>query len=266
MTEPSVPIPLDQSLSVPGGQVFLRRWAYPHSSRPPLILLHDSLGSVEQWRDFPPALALATKRDVLAYDRLGFGKSSPRADRPTARFVQEEADGFFPILLAALRLPRFALFGHSVGGAMALLIAAAQPGACAAVITESAQAFVEPQTLASIRAARDSFRDPAQFEKLVRWHGERAAWVLAAWTDVWLSPQFAGFSLLPRLSEVTCPVLAIHGDRDEYGSTAFPRSIAAGVAGPSELAILSDCGHLPHREQREQVLQRVRSFFDQFAI
>lgn len=252
----------DRSVAVPGGSLFVRRWSSGPGDRPPLILLHDSLGSVEQWRDFPQALANATRTEVIAYDRLGFGKSTPRAARPSADFVADEAVTFFPALERALGLTRFVLFGHSVGGAMALAIAAAEREACAAVITEAAQAFVEPRTLAGIRAARAQFDRPEQFAKLTRWHGEKARWVLDAWAGVWLSPQFRSWSLDEQLPLVRCPVLAIHGDLDEYGSVEFPRRITGRAGGPSELAILEGCGHLPHRERRGDVLRLSAAFLE----
>jgi pimeloyl-ACP methyl ester carboxylesterase len=256
---------LDSFVDVPGGRIFVRRWEEGLGDRPPIILLHDSLGCVEQWRDFPVTLAQATRRHVVAYDRLGFGKSTPRVERPSLDFIREEAETFFPALCRGLGIRRFILFGHSVGGAMALTIAAAQTQPCAAVITEAAQAFVEPQTLTGIRSAKTAFRDPGQFERIVRWHGDKARWVLDSWTEVWMSPQFLTWSLDRDLGNVVCPVLAIHGDLDEYGSLAFPRRITSQVKGRSELAILSDCGHVPHREKKDEVLRWVREFLARHA-
>lgn len=249
----------DSRVDVPGGSVLVRRWHLDESQRPPIVLLHDSLGSIEQWRDFPDALAGAVGRDVLAYDRLGFGKSAARVDRPSAAFVTDEATTFFPAIQRALGLGTFCLFGHSVGGAMALAIAGRNTG-CEAVITEAAQAFVEERTQAGIRSARAQFDEPQQFEKLVRWHGAKARWVLDAWTGVWLSPEYRSWSLDDELARVSCPVLAIHGDGDEYGSVEFPRRIAGRVRGPAELAILTHCGHIPHRERRAEVLRLCASF------
>jgi pimeloyl-ACP methyl ester carboxylesterase len=134
--------------------------------------------------------------------------------------------------------------------------------ACRAVVSESAQAFVEPRTLDGIRQAQAAFADPARFVRLKRVHGDKARWVLDAWTQVWLSPAFAGWNLDEALARVRCPLLAIHGDRDEYGSPAFPRRIADGVGGPADLMILRDCGHVPHREQADAVLARVAGFAD----
>ncbi|WP_347708891.1 alpha/beta hydrolase [Meiothermus sp. CFH 77666] len=250
----------DTFVEVPGGQVFVRQWDTGQPEKAPLVLLHDSLGSVELWRGFPAALAQATGRTVWAYDRLGFGRSSPRTEPPSLGFILEEAQTYFPAVAERLELDPYILFGHSVGGAMALCIAAHQPARCRAVITESAQAFVEERTLEGIRAAQQSFQNPAQFARLTRWHGEKARWVLEAWTGVWLSPAFRGWTLEPCLKAVHCPVLALHGDRDEYGSTAFPERIVQGVQGPARMEVLHDCGHVPHREKEPLVLGLVEDF------
>jgi pimeloyl-ACP methyl ester carboxylesterase len=149
---------------------------------------------------------------------------------------------------------------------MALVIAASQSKACDSVITEAAQAFVEPRTLAGIRSAKAQFCRPDQFEKLAKWHGDKARWVLDAWTEVWLSPEFLSWNIDWYLNMVTCPVLALHGDLDEYGSVEFPRRITSKVKGPSELAILNNCGHIPHRERKEEVLRLTSTFLQRFAV
>lgn len=253
----------DSFVPVPGGSIFVRQWRGPQAQGSPLVLLHDSLGSVELWRDFPARLAEALNRNVVAYDRLGFGQSTQRTDRPSNAFIDEEAERYFPAVRSALGLDRFVLFGHSVGGAMALRIAASMPESCEAVITESAQCFVEQRTVEGIRAAQISFEDPEQLQKLAKRHGERTPWVLDAWIQVWLSPEFADWSLDPHLAQVRCPVLAIHGDRDEYGSEAFPRRIASGVSGPVQMILLEDCGHVPHRERPEEILRLIEVFADE---
>jgi pimeloyl-ACP methyl ester carboxylesterase len=249
----------DCLVDVPGGQVFVRRWHAGADAGPPIVLLHDSLGCVELWRDFPARLARAAARDVIAYDRLGFGRSAARRDPPSSDFIGAEARIHFPVIRRGLGLENFVLFGHSVGGAMALCIAAASGAECGGVITESAQSFVEARTLDGIRAAMQRFAEAEQFERLVRLHGARARWVLDAWT-VWLSPSFRSWSLDAELGAIRCPVLAIHGSDDEFGSVAFPRRIDAGVAGPAQLAILEPCGHVPHRDRPDDVLRLVAAF------
>lgn len=248
-------------IHVPGGRLFVRQWTPEAvSAGSPVVLLHDSLGSVDLWRDFPDKLAQSLSRPVIAYDRLGFGRSTARSGLPSADFIEEEAGIFFPAVRGALGISGFSLLGHSVGGAMALMIAASQSTHCDLVVTASAQALVEPRTRKGILAAQEQFRCPEQFGKLVKWHGDKAKWVLDAWIQTWLSPAFASWSLDPCLGKVRCPVLVIHGDSDEYGSSASPIRIAGGVQGPSQMAILERCGHVPHREHQDQVVRLVSSF------
>lgn len=251
----------DCFVEVPGGQLFVRQWCSDaFLSVTPLILMHDSLGSVAQWRDFPIQLAERLQRPVIAYDRLGFGQSSARHTLPSAAFIIEEADIMFPAFCQAMKISRFCLLGHSVGGVMALTIAATHASRCEATITLAAQAFVEEQTLQGIRAAQQQFAQPAVFTKLTKWHGDKTAWVLNAWTETWLAPEFRSWTLDAYLHRIHTKVLVIHGDRDEYGSVAFPQRIAAGVAGPSKLVIMKPCGHLPHAEYPEEVLNLVTDF------
>jgi pimeloyl-ACP methyl ester carboxylesterase len=257
----------DRFVEVPGGRVFVRTWTpRAGSDELPVVLLHDSLGCVDLWRDFPELLADHLTRPVIAYDRLGFGRSSPRGELPSVNFIQEEAEVYFPAVRRELGVAGYVLFGHSVGGGMALRIACSSGEPCRAVVSESAQAFVEDRTLAGIRQAREQFERPEQVGKLARWHGDKAGWVLRAWTDVWLSPAFAAWSLEADLPRVRCPVLAIHGDRDEYGSVAFPRLIGSLAGGPTEVAILEGCGHVPHRERPGDVLDRVAKFLGRALV
>lgn len=256
----------EKLIEVPGGQVFVRRWCPNEKSQEPAImLLHDSLGCVELWRDFPAQLAQNLGREVVAYDRLGFGQSSERVDPPSLRFIDEEAEVVFPALCASLGLQSVVPFGHSVGGGMAIAIASAhsQSNLCASVITESAQAFVEARTKEGIETAKKFFNQPGHLEKLTKYHKSKARWVLEAWTETWLHPQFDSWSLRPHLKNVHCPVLAIHGDNDEFGSVAFPKLIAEGVAGRSQALILEGFGHVPHKEDPDTVLAAVSCFLSE---
>ncbi len=248
-------------IDVPGGKIFVQRWDPASALRDdPLLLLHDSLGCVALWRDFPERLCRSLRRPVIAYDRLGFGRSSPRQALPSARFINEEAEVYLPALVSALNLDRFTLFGHSVGGGMALAAAGAFGARCEAVISESAQAFVEDRTREGILRAKRDFENPQIFAKLEKYHGERARWVLRAWTEIWLSREFETWKLEPELRRALCPLLVLHGDRDEYGSVRVPETIAELSGGPSELHILAGCGHVPHRENPDRVLVLVQDF------
>lgn len=253
----------DHRIATGRGTLFARTWTPPGSRARPgvtILLFHDSLGCVELWRDFPARLAAATGLRVAAYDRLGFGRSDPYAGALSPTFVRDEASTVVPRVCDALQVGAMIPFGHSVGGGMAIATAAHDPARCVAVVTEAAQAFVEDRTLAGIRSARAEFERPGQVDRLARYHGAKARWVLDAWIETWLAPAFAGWTLDDDLRGVHCPVLALHGDRDEYGSVEHPRRIARLVRGPSRAVILDGCGHVPHREHPARVLDEVARF------
>lgn len=247
-------------IETPHGQLFAQSWSPVQERGVPVVLLHDSLGCVALWRDFPERLAQVSGRRVIAYDRLGFGRSAAHPGQLVLNFVQDEALGDFQAVCLQLDVTRFAVMGHSVGGGMAVGCAAAWPQACEKLITESAQAFVESRTLDGIRSAKRQFAEPGQMQRLHRYHGDKADWVLAAWTETWLSAEFSQWNLDRQLSQVRCPLLSLHGDNDEFGSTRHPEHITALVTGPSSLHVLPHCGHVPHREQADAVLTLVQGF------
>lgn len=254
----------DRRLMHRRGRIFVRSWVpadLTGAARPsPIVLFHDSLGCVELWRTFPALLARRTGRPVIAYDRLGFGGSDRRSDTLSRSFVQEEAELFFPILREQLGFDRFIAFGHSVGGGMAVHCAAAYPAACEALVTEAAQVFVEDRTREGILVAKRQFQQPETFQRLQRYHGDKARWVLDAWIGTWLAPEFADWTLEAVLPQVGCPTLAIHGGEDEYGSAVHPERIVRLVSGPAQLLLIPGIGHVPHREQEQQVAERVADF------
>ncbi|MFJ9991857.1 alpha/beta fold hydrolase [Pseudomonas putida] len=250
----------EQRVATAGGALFVRQWCPEPSSGVPVLLLHDSLGCVELWREFPEQLARTSGRRVIAYDRLGFGRSDAHPGLLRPGFVENEAQEGFSAVLEALDVDEFVVFGHSVGGGMAVSCAARYPTRCQALITESAQAFAEARTLDGIRAAQQQFADPSQFARLSRYHGDKAEWVLRAWVDNWLSEAFADWNLDQVLSRVRCPLLSLHGDNDEFGSEAHPSRLTRQTGGVSLLKLISGCGHVPHREQPGQVLAAVADF------
>lgn len=253
----------DHSIATAKGNLFARVWvpADSHSHAAATILLfHDSLGCVDLWRDFPRRLAIATGRSVVAYDRLGFGRSDHYPGQLPPSFISGEAELFVPVLCDALGLDAIVPFGHSIGGSMAMATAARMPERCGGVITESSHSFVEDRTRSSLLAARADFARPAQFRRLERYHGDKSGWILDAWIETWLTPEFAHWRLEDEVGGVHCPVLALHGDRDEYGSRQHPERIASLTQREARVVILEDCGHFPHREQPERVLSEVSRF------
>lgn len=251
----------DRWIETEHGKLFARVWvpsAEPNDST--ILLFHDSIGCVELWRDFPEQLAVATRRPVVAYDRLGFGRSDEHPGLLPLSFIRDEADTVVPTVIEALGIETMIPFGHSVGGGMAIATAARWPDRCATVVTEAAQTFVEDRTVAGLRVARADFARPGQLDRLARYHGSKARWVLHSWIDTWLSPAFADWRLDDALRAVRCPALAFHGDQDEYGSVVHPERIASLTQAPSRAVILQGCGHIPHRERPANVLTEVTRF------
>lgn len=245
------------------GEVYSKSWSSDTAvsgRAAPIVLLHDSLGCVDLWRDFPERLAAVTGRTVVAYDRIGFGRSVASSGHLPLTFVQDEATSTFKTVIDHLRVDRFVAFGHSVGGGMAIEIAGQFPRACEALITESAQAFVEERTREGIRQAQRNFALPGQLDRLRKYHGDKAEWVLNAWIDTWLSPQFANWSIEQTAGKILCPLLAVHGQNDEYGSIIHPTRIAMQSKGESTVEIVPECGHVPHREHPATVLDLVSGF------
>lgn len=256
-------------VSTPAGTLYVKSWVpavNPSSSAlAPVVLFHDSLGSVELWREFPEQLATSLGRKIIAYDRPGFGKSYPRTDNLEADFIINEASGPFAAIRTALGIENFIAFGHSVGGAMAAVCAVSFPNNCIALITEAAQAFVEDRTVEGIRNAKQVFAQEGQIDRLRKYHGEKAEWVLRAWTGTWLSEDFRSWTLNEILAKVSCPVLAIHGEDDEFGSVLHPELYTSLPAGRCLMELLKDCGHVPHREKPDVVTAAVNDFVAQYV-
>ena len=222
---------------------------------PTLVFLHDSLGCIATWRDFPSWLAEETGLDALIYDRLGHGQSGP-FDRPRERdYLLREAQEVLPAVLDACGVGRVILFGHSDGGSIALLAAATLGERVRAVITEGAHIFNEETTLQGVREAERTARSSDLPERLKRHHGEKVPALLHAWLDTWQAPWYADWSVEDRLAAIRCPVLIVQGTEDEFGSLEQVYRTVAGVSGPAKPLIIPACGHTPHREARE-VMER----------
>ena len=256
----------DRWVNTTSGRIFTRTWESGRTrSDVPIVLFHDSLGCVDLWRSFPAALCAATRQRVIAYDRLGFGRSDAYPMPLPLSFIDDEPTGSFAALREAYQITRFIALGHSVGGCMAVHCAGGYPDQCQGLITIAAQAFNENRTRQGIKEANVAFQAPEQFAKLARYHGDKARWVLNAWVDTWLSPAFAEWSLIPALEKVQCPSLVLHGEKDEYGSHRQPERIARYTQGPAHCEMLPGIGHIPHREAEAVVVEFARQFIARLA-
>ncbi|MGM9490813.1 alpha/beta fold hydrolase [Ideonella sp. YS5] len=232
--------------------------------RPLMVFLHEGLGSVAMWRDFPARMVDALGWRGLVYSRPGYGRSTPREAEEAwgLDFMHRQAEEVLPALLAALgvdaeREPPW-LFGHSDGGSITLLHAAAFPQCVAGAIVLAPHILVEDLSVANIAKAREAYVSADLKARLAKYHDDpdSAFW---GWNDIWLHPPFRQWSIERELAAIRCPLLAVQGLDDEYGTLAQIRGIAQ-RAPQTELLELPDCGHSPHRDQPERVIEAVRAF------
>jgi pimeloyl-ACP methyl ester carboxylesterase len=232
------------------------------ANRPSIVFLHEALGSVAQWRDFPQKIADSTGFNVFAYDRLGHGMSDGFLQKRELDYLQIEAWEVLPAMLAQLGIETPIVYGHSDGGSIALLYAARFP--TLAVITEAAHVFVEPLTLEGIRDAL--LRKTFLLERLYRFHGEKTEALFAAWSDTWLAPEFQGWNIESELEQITSPALIIQGREDAYGTMAQVEHIVAGIGEKAAALLIDQCGHSPHREATDAVLTAVQVFLKRVIL
>lgn len=228
---------------------------------PLLVFLHEGLGSVAMWKDFPRQLCDAVPARGLVYSRPGYGRSTPRAsgEHWQPDFLHRQAYGVLPALLAALGIvDKPWLFGHSDGGSIALLAASRSPDAFAGLIVLAPHWMTEEQGLASIRAAREAYAAGDLREKLARYHDDVDS-AFKGWNDIWLDPAFAAWNIAAELPAIACPVLAVQGVDDEYGTLAQIHGIAERLP-QTQLLELPACGHSPHRDQPAALMAAVKEF------
>lgn len=227
--------------------------------RPYLVFLHEGLGSIGMWKQFPAMLCAACACPGLVYDRRGHGKSAPLAAARTIHYLHDYALCELPQVLAALIPERdYFLIGHSDGGSIALLHAAQRPARLRGLVTEAAHVFVEPETLDGIRAADRAFRT-GRMGGLAKYHGDQTDVIFKAWSETWLDAGFAYWNIEYALASIACPALVMQGANDQYGSVAQVDAIVARLPAARK-AMLDGCGHTPHHEASAAVLALMAEF------
>jgi pimeloyl-ACP methyl ester carboxylesterase len=232
------------------------------SGAPTLLLLHEGLGSIAMWRDFPAKLAQATGCPAVVYSRYGYGRSDPLGGPRGVDYMHREALETLPELRAALGLDEVILVGHSDGASIALIDGGSGRWPVRAVVLEAPHVFVEDVSVASIAAARTAYDGTDLRQRLARYHADVDS-AFRGWNDIWLHPDFRAWNIEDVLPGVRCPVLAIQGAADEYGTLAQIDAIERGVAGRFERLVLADCKHSPHRDQEQATLAAMARFIAQ---
>jgi pimeloyl-ACP methyl ester carboxylesterase len=230
------------------------------ATKPALILLHEGLGSVSMWRDFPSQLAEKTACEIIVYSRAGYGKSGPAHLPRTVRYMHDEGLQVLPQLIDELGLTRPVLMGHSDGGSISLICGGGTDTELGGIIVMAPHIMVEPITVESIKQAKVAWYNTDLKKKLGRYHDNVEA-AFKGWNDIWLHPDFLYWNIEEFLPSVKVPVLAIQGEDDEYGSMLQIEGIQKHLP-DTELLKLAQCRHSPHRDQTEAVLNAVEHFIN----
>lgn len=245
-------------LIIDGVKLELRRWA-GDADRLPILLLHEGLGSVSLWRDFPDRLAAMTGREVIAWSRQGHGFSDRISALRDSGYMHREAEAL-PALLEALGVRRAHFLGHSDGASIALIAAACFPDSVASLILEAPHVYVEQITVDNIARIRDVFETTDLASKMARHHAD-AHHIFRRWNDIWLDPRFRDWNIEAMLPSIRASGLLIQGRDDEYGTMDQLDRIEAVHRDMLRLE-LDACGHSPHRDQPLAVLHAIAAFLD----
>jgi pimeloyl-ACP methyl ester carboxylesterase len=249
-----------------GGHRLEYRWIDPESrasstpgESPVLVFLHEGLGSVALWKGFPDAVVQATGSPALVYSRYGYGKSDPLTGPREVDYMHREALEILPELLDVLSIRNPLLIGHSDGASIALIRAGAARSSVRGVVAMSPHVFVEDVSIASIAQAKAAFETTDLPDRLGRYHDDVAS-AFRGWNDIWLHPDFQRWNIESYLPAITCPVLLIQGEDDQYGTMAQVEAIQRQAGGPVETVKLAHCGHSPHVDQPEATLHAIEGF------
>lgn len=234
-------------------------WGAPDAPRT-ILLLHEGLGCVGLWLDFPQALADATGARVVAYSRAGYGQSSPVSLPRPLDYMTREAQDVLPRVLDAIDADEVVLVGHSDGASIAAIHAGTvQDSRVTGVALIAPHFFTEPMGLAAIARAHEAYRHGDLREKLARWHAHVDC-AFFGWNLAWLDPEFARWNIEDVLPGIVVPVCVIQGEADAYGTLAQVRAVERGVPGRVETHVLPGIGHSPHREAKEKAVAVVGTF------
>jgi pimeloyl-ACP methyl ester carboxylesterase len=250
-------------VTVQGRRLEYRRIAATRPTAPTLVFLHEGLGSVSLWREFPTDVARATGCGVVVYSRYGYGRSDVLEAPHRVDYMHREARDVLPELLDKLGVVDPLLVGHSDGASIALLYAGAHPGSKGLIVL-APHVFVEDISVRGIAEARESFDSSDLPERLARHHADPAR-TFYAWNDIWLHPDFRAWNIEEILPQITCPLLAIQGLDDVYGTMQQLAAIERGTRGTIKLVKLESCGHSPHRDQPEATLAAMVEFIRDVA-
>ena len=249
-------------LEVQGRSLEVQRIAGANPASPTIVFLHEGLGSVSAWRDFPQSVASRTGCSATVYSRYGYGNSEVFCGERSVRYLHDEALLALPELLEKLDIANPILLGHSDGASIAILYAGAFAASARrprALILLAPHVFVEDLTIEGIAAAKAAFHSTNLVEKLGRHHRDAAA-TFWSWNRIWLKPEFRSWNIEEYLGGISCPVMAIQGGDDPYGTIAQLEALERAIPNRPQRLLLQNCRHSPHRDQPDRTLDAIADF------
>lgn len=253
----------DFFLEIGGVRLEARRIETGSKGKPALVFLHEGLGSISLWRDFPNRLARATGCPALVFSRQGYGRSDAAVLPRPLTFHRVEGLQVLPEVIDAAGIEDFIIVGHSDGASIAIAYAGGTVGdRLKGLILEAPHVFNEDKNVNAIRELYEGWQGSELRERLKRHHGDNVDGAFLGWAGVWLDPEFLHFNMEDCLPHINVPTLIIQGEQDEYGTSRQYEAISAQVGGPCETVLLDDCRHSPHRDQEEATLQAMRRFIE----
>lgn len=240
--------------------LWIAQWQLTDNSlAPTLIFLHEALGSVSLWKDFPEQLCQSLGLNGLCYDRQGHGLSDPMDRKRDKSYLHEEALVYLKGVIDYFNIQHPILIGHSDGGSIALIYAAHFPPT-KAVITEAAHIYVEPAGRPGIQTAMQQFKTTSLREKLQKYHGDKTDALFHAWAATWTDPTFADWEIVGLLPQIEAPCLLLQGAEDQYASQQHLFDIAKGIGANAQAVLLDNCGHTPHLQAQKETLDLMADF------
>ena len=251
---------MEEYIQFEGYELFVKHIkSSDNETKPVIVFLHDALGCVASWKEFPMKLCEELGYEGIVYDRPGYGQSSDTTESRGINYLEKEADLVLPALLEKLNISNVILVGHSDGGTIALHYAANHTSV-KALVSIAGHVMVEDVTLLGVNKIAPGLLEGSQFDKLTNYHGDKAMRLIEDWKRIWLSSEFRDWNICPQLKSITAPSLIIQGTNDEYATDNHAKKIVDAISSSTELLMIEDVGHFPHKEKEEQTRSAIINF------
>lgn len=255
---------MEQTIKVDDFTIYCKTFGEPYFDKNEscIILLHDALGSVAQWKNFPILISEKLKIPVIAFDRINYGKSDFKGELRTENYLEKAAKNEVHLSIEKVyRNKNIILIGHSDGGSIALVYASLFPKNVKAIIALAPHVLVEELTIVGIRKTEGELQSSQLAQRLEKYHGVKNEYLISGWTKTWSLMYSKNWNLYDYLKRISCPILLIQGHLDEYGSIFQLNQIKKLVTSEVKIAMIDDCRHFPHKEKTEEVINLIFDFY-----